>query len=177
MSRDREEKGGKRREKEAIPLTLMSSSTSSGDSGKNLVADKMIIWEGEWPKLKQSISSARAWTQATIEANQWGKSVLISAKDHLEVGFQTTDSAITSVSSSVSSLVKEQPWTAPAFGIGACSTFITVKSMSVWGFSRGIRNGLLFGVVASASMYPQETRQLLFDFSPAEKLRQFNQVN
>ena len=145
---------------------------STMESKKN-IPNQLIIWEGEWPQVKGFVTDSRIWAERAVEEHQWGKSFLIQARVAVESCFHTTDSLITHSSSSVSTFIREKPWTPTAALIGTGSAVVTVKSMSRWGFSRGIRNGFVFGGLASACCYPQELRHFIFDFSPGDAMKRF----
>jgi hypothetical protein len=126
-------------------------------------SSKLIVWEGEWPWVKEQVRGLRQ----SLSCFSGGKaeSTAKSIAQTSSVALTSVDSALTTFSQGVSSFLKEEPWTIPAVGRGAFSGLVTVKSLR-WGLPRATRNGLAAGLIGVTVLYPPDVRRLVFELNP-----------
>ena len=120
----------------------------------------LTIWEGEWPVVKSAVRRTRVWIEGSWQQN-WTENFSF-IKHNAMWAASSTDQFLLKVSTSVSDVMKEQPWTVPAVGIGCASSLVSLKSLH-WGVGRAVRNGIAFGIVATVALYPHDARRLLFE--------------
>ena len=126
-------------------------------SSSTAVDQQIIIWEGEWPRLKQQVRQARLFGQCV--KYHVGSVFDFSAYKTSVVGAaQTIDKAAVTQSKRAGVTYRNNPWIVPAAGIAGVSCFVFSKSTR-WGIWASTRNSLVCFAVLAGLTWPHEIRR------------------
>nr|CCC95278.1 hypothetical protein, unlikely [Trypanosoma congolense IL3000] len=111
-------------------------------------------WEGEWPWLKQRVTVGReyAWMVGSIVGPALNVAGHVATAKHYA---EQADRFVAVPVSAVGETLRTKQWILPVMGIGAVSTFVTVKSASM-GIRRSMRNGGIAAAALTALLFPRE---------------------
>lgn len=126
-----------------------------GDSKETSVdLGQIVVWEGEWPKVKAAISGMRfSFSSFSTKVNE-----IIDAPMYIALARRytsSTDDYVSSLAAGAHARFQQRHWVARATGIVAASTFLIAKT-SFMGPYKAFRNGALCAAVLVAFLFPVE---------------------
>jgi hypothetical protein len=125
-----------------------------------------VVWEGEWPAVKNVVRMCRNATQFTYGFLH-DALYFPGATSAVNRGMQSVDDSVHRSSLFVAQYLNQtSPWLPQATAVTAATAIASVKSYHYWGAVAGARNGVVMLAVTSLLMFPDEITQAVF---PAEK--------
>jgi hypothetical protein len=131
-------------------------------------AQRIVVWESEWPQLKSLVTAVREATHSS--ASQMRTSVTETSVTHAKNTLTRIDQEVHERSLLFSRFCFQNPWVFNASAITGAATFVAAKSAR-WGAYASMRNGVATAVVAAVCIFPEEIKTASRRFFDAESAR------
>merc|ERR1711991_411224 len=115
-----------------------------------------VVWEGEWPWLKQSVRAVRETTQSSVLAAR--ELVTERSIEAATTAMATADETIHQQSVAFSRFCFQNPWVGQAALITAATSFVGAKSIR-WSPVAVVRNSALTMCIATVAAFPDDVRE------------------
>jgi hypothetical protein len=143
----------------SLSQTQSKQQQQSSSSSSKVVG---IVWEGEWPAIKEIVRSTRKATQATYGFLH-DALYFPSATTAVSNSLHTVDDRVHRSSLFVAKYLNQtSPWLPQASTVVMTSLLATIKSNHYWGGYVAARNGLVTAVAGSLFFFPDEIRDKIF---------------
>lgn len=140
-------------------MPASSSSFSSTNSVENAAVPPILVWEGEWSRVKSCITSVREIACST--ANRTYQVADFSSYLSLFRGCsRRTEEYVSSLVGNKHDELHRYEWFGRGVGIVTASTYIMAKSTTL-GPYKMVRNGLLTAMFLTSFLFPAEISQAL----------------
>ena len=127
-----------------------------------------VVWEGEWPAVKEVVRNCRRMTQSTYGFLH-DALYFPGAATAMSNSLHRVDENVHKSSLFVAKYLNQtSPWLPQASTVILASVVATVKSNHYYGAYAGARNGLVTATVGSLFFFPNEIRDCIFGSSSEE---------
>lgn len=140
-------------------MSASSSSLSSTNTAQNAALPPILVWEGEWSRVKSCITSVRQLACSTVD-----RSYQIADFSYYFSIFRgssrRTEEYVSTLVGSRHDDFHRYEWIGRGVGIVTASTYIMAKS-STLGPYKMVRNGVLTTMLLTSFLFPAEISQVL----------------